>query len=115
MGGGGGIPFVSTALNPILSGFDSVFSGGGSIGSIIGSISDTIGGIFKTPSTPDIPSLPPAPTKTDATVSAASKAMADMLRKRKGMLSTIIQGPSGDQTVAPTQKAELLGGTGGYG
>jgi hypothetical protein len=67
-------------------------------------------------STPDMPPpLPPAPTKTDPSISAASKAMADMLRKRKGALSTIITGPQGDTSVAPTQKAELLSGAGGYG
>ena len=69
--------------------------------------------LFSSPSVPDIPPLPPPPTK--AATDPAAKAMADMLKKRKGFLSTIVTGPEGLTTTAPTQKAELLAGGGSYG
>jgi hypothetical protein len=69
--------------------------------------------IFPSPSTPDVTPLPVAPVKADT--SKEVNAMAEMLRKRRGALSTIATSSMGLTETAPTQKAELLSGAGGYG
>jgi hypothetical protein len=70
-----------------------------------------MGSLFSSPSTPDVVTVPVYDnTAATAAAEAAAKAEAEAARKRKGRRSTILTGPQGDVSSAPTAKAELLGG-----
>jgi hypothetical protein len=70
-----------------------------------------MGSLFSSPSTPDVVEVPVYDdTAAEEAARAAAEAEAAAARKRKGMKSTILTGAQGDTSMAPTQKAELLGG-----
>ncbi len=72
-----------------------------------------MGSFFSGPTDPEV-YVPAVASPNDAAAKAAAeeaaRAEAEATRKRKGRSSTILTGPAGDTSTAPTAKAELLGG-----
>ena len=91
-------------------------------GGVIARVLDPLGilgspGLFGQNKTADIPapavvpsSIPkPSTAEADAQARAAAEGYAALEKKRKGRAATIMTGPEGLETVAPTAKKQLMG------